>query len=224
MSWCVVLTDCCHKDLETFQCHSWGLFLEWPVFDGSNPGTFMADETTCEQWLAGGDVPLLKAIADGTIPKPSRLQWQEWQKWRKDPFGGRRATKMLGSTRPSTNGEESKLWQAVMESLYGANWLADLHGQESEVEGEEEDSGTPVHAEGEGHQVAPSTVGEPPPGLEQEPSCSAASVPPSPPPKTPPAFKKSLSPRRAAAATPSGSGRTGTEIPLIPSSRKLEDA
>ena len=182
LSLCVVLIDCCHKDLETFQYHSWGLIWERPVLDGSNPGTFKADETTCEQWLAGGDVPLLKAIADGTIPKPSRLQWQEWQKWRKDPFGGRRATRSLGSTRPSTNGEESKLWQSVMESLYGANWLADLHSQEPEVEAEEEDPGTPVRAEGEGHQVAPSTVGEPPPGLEQEPPCSDASVPPLPPP------------------------------------------
>ena len=120
----------------------------------------MADKTTCEQWLAGGDVPLLTAIADGTVPKPSRLQWQDWQKWRKNPFGGRRATRGNGSTRPSTNQEESKLWQSVMEALYGADWLAEVHGQE------EEDPEVPVHEEKEGHQVAPSTSSDLPPGLE----------------------------------------------------------
>jgi hypothetical protein len=43
----------------------------------------MVDETTSEQWNGGGDVTLLQAIEDGTIPKPSRYTWQDWQKWRK---------------------------------------------------------------------------------------------------------------------------------------------
>ena len=121
---------------------------------------------------------LLTAIANGTVPKPSRLQWQDWQKWRKNPFGGRRATRGNGSTRPSTTQEESKLWQSVMEAPHGADWLAEVHDQESKVE--EEDPGSLVRDEREGHQVAPSTISDLPPGLEQEPPCSNASVPPLP--------------------------------------------
>ena len=55
-----------------------------------------------------------------------------------------------------------------MEALYGADWLAELHGEEEE---------DPVHEEEEGHQVAPSTTSDLPPGLEQEPPCSNASGP-----------------------------------------------
>ena len=38
----------------------------------------MTDETTKEQWHDGGDVTLLQAIEDGTIPKPARLTWVDW--------------------------------------------------------------------------------------------------------------------------------------------------
>ena len=101
--------------MRTYQYHSWGLFWEsGSVFDRSNPGRSMGDETPNEQWHDGGDVTLLKAIDDGTIPKPSCITWQDWQKRRRNPFGGRRATKIGGSTRPTTTQEESKLWQATM--------------------------------------------------------------------------------------------------------------
>ena len=190
----------------------------------------MADETTREQWLTGGDVPLLKAIADGTIPKPLCASWKEWQKWRKNPYGGRRATKMLGSSRPSTNAEESKLWQEVMDSLYGAVWLSVMHGQEEENEEEELIPGSPVQAVGEVRQVPPCTGSEQlPPGLEQEPPCSVASgLPPLPPPKTPPPSKRSSTPQRVAAATLSrdgslaGSGGTGIELLPFQPKKRLE--
>ena len=108
----------------------------------------MGDETSNEQWHDGGDVTLQEAIDNGTIVKPSRLTWRDWQKWRKNPFGGRRATKNGGSTRPTTTQEESKLWQSTMVRLYGGDWLADLHGEEEEpVQGDKE----------EGPQVASST-------------------------------------------------------------------
>ena len=147
--------------------------------------------------------------------------------------GGRRATKMLGSSRPSTNAEESKLWQEVMDSLYGADWLSVTHWQEEEVEEEEEEElipGSPVQAVGEVRQVPPCTGSEQlPPGLEQEPPCSVASGPPPlPPPKTPPLSKRSLSPRRVAATAHSrdgslaGSGGTGSELPPFPSKKRLE--
>ena len=88
----------------------------------------------------GGDVTLLQAIADGTIPKPTRCTWHARQLWRKDPQGGRRATKTSGSTRPSTTAEESKLWQEVMPKLYGSGWLSEVHGEEDE---EAEEPGPP---------------------------------------------------------------------------------
>ena len=69
---------------------------------------------------------------------------------------------------------------------------------------------------------------QPPPGLEQEPPCSASSgLPPLPIPKTPPLSKRSLSPQRVAAAARSrdgslASGGTGNELPQIPSRKRLE--
>ena len=174
----------------------------------------MIDETSSEQWLDGGDITLEQAIEEGTIVKPSRLKWQDWQKWRKNPFGGRRATKNGGSTRPTTTQEESKLWQSTMLKLYGSDWLADLHGEEGEEE--------PVQEEKEeGPQVAPSTQDGLPPGLEQVAPSTQVPGPPLSVPKTPPAFRRSLSPLRAAKATPSSVG-TGRSLTQDSAARTLE--
>ena len=173
----------------------------------------MGDETSNEQWHDGGDVTLEQAIDNGTILKPSRLTWRDWQKWRKNPFGGRRATKTGGSTRPTTTQEESKLWQSTMVRLYGGDWLANLHGEEEEPVQEDKE---------EGPQVASSTNDGFPPGLEQVASSTKVPGPTLSIPKTPPAFKRTLSPLRAAKTTPSSSVGTGRDLPQSASVRKLE--
>ncbi len=167
----------------------------------------MTDETTKEEWHEGGDVTLLQAITDKTIPKPSLVDWRDWQIWRKNPFGGRRATKRQGSTRPTTTAEESTLWQATMQELYGVNWLSELHGAEEEAQVQEEE-------EEEEPQVAVSARKDLPPGLEQVASSAGVPGPNIPLPKTPPpASRRTFSPLRAVTTTPPISVGTGATLP-----------
>ena len=177
----------------------------------------MTDETTKEEWHEGGDVTLLQAITDKTIPKPSRVEWRDWQIWRKNPFGGRRATKRQGSTRPTTTAEESSLWQATMQELYGENWLSDMHGaeeEEAQVQEEEEE---------EVPQVASSASKGLPPGLEQVASSAGVPGPNIPLPKTPPpASQRTLSPLRTGKTTPASSVGTRGDLPQDSSARRLE--
>ena len=190
------------------------------MFDGSNP-EMPVEPTTYEQWNGGGDVTLLQAIADGTIDKPSRLTWVDWQKWRKNPFGGRRATTKVGSARPTTNKEDSKIWSETMAALYGENWLVDLHGEEEELQAEDEERS---------QQVAASAETDLPPGLERAAVSVDVPVPTQPMPTTPsPASKRKLSPLvmqpRPSSTTPGssvGTGRGSAPVMTIPAKKPSE--
>ena len=85
---------------------------------------------------------LAKCIGDGSVAMPELTDFNKWQAWRRD--AGKRPKTLLGDSRATTTGEESTLWRATMQRLYGADWRADLQrkveeAQVAAAEGDPED-------------------------------------------------------------------------------------
>ena len=96
--------------------------------------------------VSGSEKSLLDAIRDGDVVRPALMRWQAWLHWRKGD--GMRPTAARDGT-ATTSLQESALWKAVMNELYGDEWSLTLAAEE----------GTPLHP------LEPSTV--PAEGAEQ---------------------------------------------------------
>ena len=80
------------------------------------------------------------AAEEGVIPSPLLMDFNSWQKWRKEH--GLRPTKRQGCKRSTTTGEEAALWRRVMEQYYGEDWqivLAESLSLDPEADEEESD-------------------------------------------------------------------------------------
>ena len=73
--------------------------------------------------VAGFQGSLSEAIAQGVVPKPPLVEFNAWQKWRRD-HGKRPRTAADGGTTSSRM--EADLWRQTMANLYGPEWLQDL--------------------------------------------------------------------------------------------------
>jgi len=96
--------------------------------------------------VSGSEKSLLDAIRDGDVVRPALMRWQAWLQWRKGD--GMRPTAARDGT-ATTSLQESALWKAVMNELYGDEWSLTLAAEE----------GTPLHP------LEPSTM--PAEGAEQ---------------------------------------------------------
>ena len=70
------------------------------------------------QEVSGSAKTLKQAIKDSDVESPALMDWNQWQKWRKDK-GKRPNRRVDGSS--TKNAAEVKLWIATMLSLHGAD-------------------------------------------------------------------------------------------------------
>ena len=88
--------------------------------------------------VSGSEKTLKQAIEDDDVEPPPLLEWNKWQKWRRD-VGKRPSQRVDGST--TSNTEEAALWKRTMEDRHGSDWATQLMNQvaetEAPVEGEE---------------------------------------------------------------------------------------
>ncbi len=73
--------------------------------------------------VTGYEGTIGEAIADGAIPRPPLVSFNEWQQWRRD-FGKRPRHATEGGTTSSRT--EASLWRTTMADLYGVDWQLDL--------------------------------------------------------------------------------------------------
>ena len=73
--------------------------------------------------VSGSTQTLKQAIAEGDVEPPRLLEWNAWQKWRRD--AGKRPTQRVDG-RTTSNTEEAALWKATMEDRYGSDWSMQL--------------------------------------------------------------------------------------------------
>ena len=81
--------------------------------------------------VSGSTLTLKQAIDAGEIEPPGLLEWNAWQKWRRDV--GKRPTQRADG-RTTSNTEEAALWKATMEDRYGSDWSMQLMTQVAETE------------------------------------------------------------------------------------------
>ena len=74
--------------------------------------------------MSGSEASLAECIADGSVPKPDLGDWNTWLVWRKG--AGRRPKVSLGDRLSTSSRQESDLWKATMQRLYGADWRTQL--------------------------------------------------------------------------------------------------
>ena len=86
--------------------------------------------------VSGTNASLAACIADGSVPTPKLIDWQDWLKWRKGP--GMRPRQDRGGPDSTALKQESVLWRPTMQRLYGEDWRALLEEQQA---AEEEDDG-----------------------------------------------------------------------------------
>ena len=82
--------------------------------------------------VSGSDKSLLDAIRDGDVARPALMRWQAWLRWRKGE--GMRPTAARDGTATSSL-QESTLWKAVMNELYGDEWSITLAAEEGAGQG-----------------------------------------------------------------------------------------
>ena len=82
--------------------------------------------------VSGSDKSLLDAIRDGDIGRPALMRWNAWQQWRRGD-GMRPTVARDGVT--TTSVQESTLWKAVMNELYGDEWSVTLAAEEGAGQG-----------------------------------------------------------------------------------------
>ena len=73
--------------------------------------------------VSGSDKSLLDAIRDGDVARPALMRWQAWLQWRRGD--GMRPTAARDGI-VTTSLQESTLWKAVMNELYGDEWSVTL--------------------------------------------------------------------------------------------------
>ena len=97
----------------------------------------MAAAGAAPREVSGSDKGLAEAIADGTVPAPALMGFNDWQKWRKTSF----TRPLVGRGDPvtSTSTQEVALWKSTMEELYGDTWRDDLAELEAAVAAEVSD-------------------------------------------------------------------------------------
>ena len=88
--------------------------------------------------MSGSEASLAECIANGSVPKPALVDWQDWQRWRKG--AGKRPTVGQGDSASTTSRQESELWRATLQRLYGANWRALLEEQQAAETATEEEA------------------------------------------------------------------------------------
>ena len=81
--------------------------------------------------VSGSTQTLKQAIDAGEIEAPGLLEWNAWQKWRRD-VGKRPSQRVDGRT--TSNTEEAALWKATMEDRYGSDWSMQLMTQVAETQ------------------------------------------------------------------------------------------
>ena len=89
------------------------------------------------QGVSENEKTLKQVIEDGDIEPPPLMEWNAWQKWRRD-VGMRPSQRVDEST--TSNTEEAALWKRTMADRYGDDWSMQLMTRVAEtdapVEGE----------------------------------------------------------------------------------------
>ena len=83
------------------------------------------------QEVSGSTITLKQAIDAGEIEVPGLLEWNAWQKWRRDV--GKRPTQRVDG-RTTSNTEEAALWKATMQDRHGSDWSMQLMTQVAETQ------------------------------------------------------------------------------------------
>ncbi len=120
----------------------------------------MAEEAKWRQ-VSRSDKKLAEVIADGTVPAPSLMGFNDWQKWRKS--SGTRPGVARGDGAATTSGQEVALWKTTMEELCGDTWREDLAEMEAATAADDWDvadapGGSGARASGAGAPAARAEV------------------------------------------------------------------
>ena len=99
-----------------------------------------------QQDVSNTDQSLAACIANGSVPKLPVMDWKDWLIWRKG--AGKRPKVGLGDQTPTTLRQESTLYKATMQGLYGAGWRALLEELQARETDEEEDEAASAAAGG----------------------------------------------------------------------------
>ena len=101
------------------------------------------------------DLSLEDYISGGLVEQPALMEFNDWQKWRRDT--GTRPTKK-DDGRATTSAQEAALWKSTMLRLYGDSWKIQLTLERQALE---ESSGREEAERSEQRGVAPpaSSVG-----------------------------------------------------------------
>ena len=99
-----------------------------------------------QQEVSNTDQSLAACIANGSVPRPPVMDWKDWLIWRKS--AGKRPKVGLGDQTPTTLRQESLLYKATMQGLYGAGWRALLEELQARQADEEEEEAASVAAGG----------------------------------------------------------------------------
>ena len=91
--------------------------------------------------VSGSEASLAECIADGSVPKPDLGDWNTWLVWRKG--AGRRPKVSLGDRSSTSSRQESDLWKATMQRLYGADWRTQLEEAQLAAADAEDAAGAP---------------------------------------------------------------------------------
>ena len=127
---------------------------------------------TSTKEVSGIDKTLFQAIADGDVESPALMDWNAWQKWRKDQ-GKRTKRRVDGDiTHPNF---EVPLWKSTMAAVHGDEWGKQILEPSVEelqeaVEAEGEDTAQTGAALPEGSASACISQPRPPPTTTQRPS------------------------------------------------------
>ena len=133
--------------------------------------------------VSGSTLTLEEAISDGSVPVPDLMPYNQWLAWRAQE--GSRPVRRRGDVRTTSSAQESELWRATMQDIYGGDWAEQLaargsgttRGQEAvgssapPAPGAGASAGTRVLVEAQGSQGASSgsvTPQELKPLIEQE--------------------------------------------------------
>ena len=126
------------------------------------------------QEVSGSTLTLKQAIDAGEIEVPGLLEWNAWQKWRRDV--GKRPTQRVDG-RTTSNTEEAALWKATMQDRHGSDWSMQLMTQVAETQtglGAEADVAQASSVPSGGPAAADVLPPQEPPALGAQPSTPRA--------------------------------------------------
>ena len=102
--------------------------------------------------VTGVDLTLREAIEQNVVPTPGLVDWNDWQRWRRDV--GMRPTYPDDGVMLD-NRVEATLWRETMEHLYGAQWLEDLSTGPAALRAEAPGPAASADLGADGSQVQP---------------------------------------------------------------------